>query len=156
TTAYASPEQVGGEAVTTATDVFSLGLVLYKVLAGRHPFAHDVPSGEETRRRIREVTPPPPRAVAGERRLQRILRGELDSIVLMAIRKEQARRYGSVEQLGEDLLRYLAGLPVAAQPDSAGYRLRKFVRRNRTAVAGGLVAALALLAGLGATLWQAR
>jgi serine/threonine-protein kinase len=156
TTAYASPEQVKGEAVTTATDVFSLGLVLYKVLSGRHPFAHDVPSGEETRRRIREVMPPPPSAVAGDRRLQRILRGELDSIVLMAIRKEQGRRYGSVEQLGEDLLRYLAGLPVAAQPDSAGYRLRKFVRRNRTAVAAGLVAALALLAGLGATLWQAR
>jgi len=158
TTAYASPEQVKGEAVTTATDVFSLGLVLYKVLAGRHPFAHDQPNGQETRRRLVEETPAPPSAVVtGEnRRLQRTLRGELDSIVLMALRKEQGRRYCSVEQLGEDLLRYLAGLPVAAQPDSAGYRLKKFVRRNRTGVAAGATAILALIAGLGATLWQAR
>ena len=158
TTAYASPEQVRGEAVTTATDVFSLGLVLYKLLAGRHAFAYDQPSAAETRRRVVEATPPPPSAVvaSGERRLQRTLHGELDSIVLMALRKEQGRRYASVEQLGEDLLRYLAGLPVLAQPDSAGYRLRKFVRRNRTAVAAGATAMLALLAGLGATIWQAR
>ncbi|HTL04684.1 MAG TPA: serine/threonine-protein kinase [Gemmatimonadales bacterium] len=156
TTAYASPEQVSGEAVTTATDVFSLGLVLYKVLTARHPFAHDAPSGEETRRRIIETTPPAPSAVVSDRRLQRTLRGELDSIVLMALRKEPGRRYGSVEQLGEDLLRYLAGQPVAAQPDSAGYRLRKFVRRNRTAVGTGVLAFAVLLAGLGATIWQAR
>jgi len=158
TTAYASPEQVRGTAVTTATDVFSLGLVLYKLLGARHPFAYDLPSGEETRRRIVEETPPPPSAVvgAGERRLQRTLHGELDSIVLMALRKEPGRRYASVEQLSEDLLRYLAGLPVSAQPDSAGYRLRKFVLRNRAAVGSGMVALLVLLAGLGATIWQGR
>ena len=158
TTAYASPEQVKGAAVTAATDVFSLGLVLYKLLAGRHAFAYDLPSGEETRRRIVEETPPPPSAAVAteERRLQRTLHGELDSIVLMALRKEAGRRYASVEQLNEDLLRYLAGLPVAAQPDSVGYRLRKFVRRNRSAVAAGAATLLALLAGLGATIWQAR
>ena len=157
TTAYASPEQVKGEAVTTATDVFSLGLVLYQLLAGRHPFTHDMPSGEETRRRIMEDAPRPPSLAVSteERRLQRTLHGDLDSIVLMALRKEPGRRYPSVEQLSEDVLRYLAGLPVAAQADSAGYRLRKFVRRNRAAVIGALAATLALLVGLGATAWQA-
>ena len=156
TTAYASPEQVRGDAVTTATDVFSLGLVLYQLLAGRHPFIHDRPGGDETRRRILESTPPAPSTVAEASRRQRQVRGDLDSIVLMALRKEAERRYPSVEQLSEDLRRWLAGLPVSAQPDSLGYRMRKFVRRNRAAVAAGAAALLVLLAGLGATTWQAR
>jgi eukaryotic-like serine/threonine-protein kinase len=168
TTAYASPEQVRGEAVTTATDVFSLGLVLYKLLSGQHPFVYDMPGSLEMRRRISEETPPPPSALvttetaaslaepSGLKRLQRTLHGDLDSIVLMALRKEQLRRYASVEQMGEDVLRYLAGLPVAAQPDSVGYRLGKFVRRNRAPVAGGMAAVLALVAGLLGTAWQAR
>lgn len=167
TTAYASPEQVRGEVVTTATDVFSLGLVLYKLLSGQHPFGRDLPSREEIRRRISEETPPPPSALvttetasrvesSGMKRLQKSLHGDLDSIVLMALRKEQSRRYGSVEQLGEDILRYLAGLPVAAQADSMGYRLGKFVRRNRPGVIGAAAAFLALVAGLWGTAWQAR
>ena len=158
TTAYASPEQIKGETVTTATDVFSLGVVLYKLLAGRHPFTHEVTSGEETRRRILEQTPPSPSAAATteDHRWHRALQGDLDSIVLMALRKEPGRRYASVEQLSEDLQHYLSGRPVVAQPDSTGYRLRKFVGRNRTAVAAAVIALLALIAGLGATLWQAR
>lgn len=167
TTAYASPEQVRGEAVTTATDVFSLGLVLYKLLSGQHPFSRNLPSSDEVRRRIREDTPAPPSAtVTAEtaptadpsevRRLQRTLHGDLDSIVLMALRKEQLRRYPSVGHLGEDILRYLAGLPVAAQPDSLGYRTRKFVRRNRTGVMGGSAVVLALVGGLWTTAWQAQ
>jgi serine/threonine-protein kinase len=154
TTAYASPEQVRGDAVTTATDVFSLGLVLYQLLAGRHPFIHDRPGGDETRRRILEITPPPPSTVAEASRRQRLVRGDLDSIVMMALRKEPERRYGSAEQLSEDLRRWLAGLPVSAQPDSAGYRLRKFARRHRAVVIAGAGALMALVAGLGAALWQ--
>jgi serine/threonine-protein kinase len=166
TTAYASPEQLRGEAVTTASDVFSLGLVLFKLLAGRHPFAADLPGQAELRRRICETNPvlpslsvteqsAPGTDAGGTRRLQRALQGDLDSIVLMALRKEQARRYRSVEQLSEDILRYLAGLPVSAQPDSAGYRLRKLLRRNRPAVAGAAAAVLILITGLAGTLWQA-
>ncbi|NOT08649.1 MAG: serine/threonine protein kinase [Gemmatimonadales bacterium] len=167
TTAYASPEQVRGEAVTTGTDIFSLGLVLYKLLAGQHPFAHDLAAGDIVRRRICEDTPPPPSAVvtadtasvaepSGLKRLRRTLSGDLDAIVLMALRKEQARRYASVEQFGEDILRYLAGLPVVAQPDSLGYRLGKLVRRNRAAAMAAAVAIVALAAGLLSTAWQAR
>ena len=158
TSGYASPEQVTGGAVTTASDVFSLGVVLYKVLAGRHPFAHDKPSGDETRRRIVEIAPVAPSAAvgAGDVRLRRALRDDLDAIVLMALRKEPERRYKSVEQLAEDIERYLVGLPVVARPDSVGYRARKFLRRNRTVVAAGVVATVAVLAGLTTTAWQAR
>jgi serine/threonine-protein kinase len=158
TSGYASPEQVAGGIVTTATDVFSLGVVLYKLLAGRHPFAHDKPSGEETRRRIVEITPQAPSAVIAtdDHRLRRTLRDDLDAIVLMALRKEPERRYKSVEHLAEDLARYAAGLPVLARADSLGYRTRKFLRRNRAAVAAGVTAAVAVLAGLTATAWQAR
>ena len=156
TTAYASPEQVRGDRVTTATDVFSLGVVLYKLVGGRHPFAYDAPGTAEIRRRIGTETPPPPSAAAPAARWRREVAGELDDIVQMALRKEPERRYASVEQLGEDLLRFLAGRTVVARADSPGYRLRKFVQRNRAAVSGGVLALLALLAGLGATIWQAR
>ena len=157
TAAYASPEQVNGEPVSTATDVFSLGVVLYQLISGRHPFNHDQPGAEEVRRRIREQQPTPPSAAAGNgmNRLPRTLRSDLDSITLMALRKEPERRYSSVEQLSDDLQRFRTGLPVLAQPDSIGYRARKFVRRNRGAVAGGAAAALALAFGLAATFWQA-
>jgi len=163
TAAFASPEQVMGTAVTTATDGFSLGVVLYLLLAGTHPFNADTPGADEVRRRIREVVPAVPSSIPphpddwrGLRALSRSQRDDLDSIVMMALRKEPARRYSSVEQLGEDLRRWLEGLPVAARPDSFRYRAGKFVRRNRAAVVGGAAALLMLIAGLAATIWQAR
>ena len=156
TSAYASPEQVRGESVTTATDVFSLGLVLYKLLAGRHPFAEGGESGEEVRRRIREEDPRPPSGAPTTNAGRRTLRGDLDSIVQMALRKEPARRYSSVDQLSTDIHNYLAGFPVIAQPDSVGYRVKKFAKRNRAAVSSGAVAVLALTIGLAATAWQAE
>jgi serine/threonine-protein kinase len=165
TTAYASPEQLKGEPVTTATDVYSLGIVLYELLAGRPPFLDGDLPVLEVRRRMLDQTPVPPSVAAtaetaiasGEGttdRLKRTLAGELDNVVLMALRKEPERRYASAEQLSEDLLRFLAGLPIHAQPDSVGYRTRKFIRRNRVAVAAAVIAVAALVAGTVVSLWQ--
>jgi serine/threonine-protein kinase len=155
TTAYASPEQLSARPVTTAADVFALGVVLYELLAECHPFNHDRPGADEVRRRIRDDAPRFPSAAAANPQHARALRGDLDSIVLMALRKEPERRYSSVEQLGEDLRRYLEGRPVVARPDAVRYRFEKFVRRNRAAVAGAVLAVLALVLGLVATSWQA-
>ncbi len=159
TPAYASPEQLRGGQVTTASDVWALGVLLYELLAGRRPFEG---SGETLTRAILDEQPPRPSAVAESlpledaRRRARALRGDLDNIVLMALNKDPAGRYGSAVQLSEDLDRHLTGRPVRARAASVTYRLGKFARRHRWAVAGvGLVAA-SLTAGLVATAWQAR
>ena len=154
TTGYASPEQLRGETVSTATDIYSLGVVLYELVAGRPPFQFGELPVLEIRRRMLEETPAAPSRVAV--RLPRSLAGELDHIVLMALRKEPERRYASAEQLSEDLRRLLGGLPIQAQPDSLRYRARKFVARNRAAVAALGVVFLTLLGGLGVSLWQSR
>ena len=120
TPAYASPEQVRGERVTTAADVWALGVILYELLVGKRPFEG---SGETLSRAILEAEPPPPR-----------LGGDLDTIILTALRKEPELRYATVDQLADDLLRSEAGLPVRARPATLGYRLGKFVRRNRLTV----------------------
>jgi tetratricopeptide (TPR) repeat protein len=142
---YASPEQVRDEPVTTATDVYALGAVLYELLSGRRPYRFSRYSPVEIERVVCETDPDPPR-----------LGVELDSIVLRALQKDPGRRYASADALLDDLRRLRAGLPVHARPDSAAYRARKFVRRHRLGVAAGAAVALALVAGLGAALWQAR
>jgi tetratricopeptide (TPR) repeat protein/predicted Ser/Thr protein kinase len=142
---YAAPEQLRGEPVTTATDVYSLGAVLYELLTGRRPHRFSRHSPAEIERVVCETDPEPPR-----------LGGELDAILLRALQREPARRYPSVEALADDLRRFRTGLPVLARPDSVAYRAGKFVRRHRLGVAAGAAVALALLVGLGATLWQAR
>jgi tetratricopeptide (TPR) repeat protein/tRNA A-37 threonylcarbamoyl transferase component Bud32 len=148
---YAAPEQVRGEPVTTATDVYALGAVLYELLTGAR--AHELKgrSLQEIDRVIcrEEVVAPSERVARGNvahARLRRELRGDLDNIVLMAMRKEPGRRYPSVDQLSEDIRRYLEGRPVKARPDTLGYRAGKFVRRHRAAVAAAFVI-LALLVG---------
>jgi serine/threonine-protein kinase len=160
---YASPEQLRGERVSTTSDVYSLGVVLYELLTGQTPFRlNDSPVAMakalelEPTRPSEAITVGKRGALADRARLRRLLAGELDNIVLMALRKEPERRYSSVDQLGEDLRRYLEGLPVFAQRDTAGYRLRKLVQRHRAASAGAAIVVLVLIGGIITTSWQAR
>ncbi|HEY7637922.1 MAG TPA: serine/threonine-protein kinase [Gemmatimonadales bacterium] len=154
---YAAPEQVRGEPVTTATDVYALGAVLYELLAGirAHRFERHTPA--EVERVVCDTEPDPPSATpAISGRVRRSLRGDLDTIVLKALQKEPARRYPSAEALLEDLRRYQSGLPISARPDSFAYRTRKFLKRHRAGVVAGVALLVALIGGLTATVWQAR
>ena len=156
---FASPEQVTGEALTTATDLYSLGALLFVLLAGRPPLPVGGLRPAEVERRICEETPPlastalPPGSPA---RLRRRLRGDLDTIAAKALRKEPQRRYSSVEQLAEDVRRHLSGRPIAARGDSPVYRARRFVARHRAAAATVGLVLLALVAGLVSTVRQMR
>jgi predicted Ser/Thr protein kinase len=145
TPGYASPEQVRGLPTSTLTDVWGLGVLLYELLTGARPF--EAPRGElhEALRRICEEEPRPP-----------AVDGELDNIVLKAIRKEPERRYASVEQFDEDLRRYLDGLPVLAQGDSVAYRARKFAGRHRAGIAVAAAMVLLLSGGILATAFEAN
>lgn len=146
TPGYASPEQLEGRPVTTSSDIYSLGVVLYELLAGTTLFGKDSPVGKN---HDREVLPPAPSTVGAT--LGRRISKDLDAIVLKALRPEVGERYGSVEQLVADLERFLEGRPVLAHKGSTSYRVSKFVRRHRTRIAvGGLVTALSL-GGLVAT-----
>lgn len=156
TTAYASPEQLRGDDVTTVSDVYSLGMVLYRLLTGV------VPTSRETSRAasgaLAEATLQPPSTaatavhaahcgMAGVAPLRAALQGELDAIVLMSLREEPERRYPSAEALSADLLRLLKGMTVQAKPDTLGYRVRKFVRRQRALVTASSIAVVALVGG---------
>jgi non-specific serine/threonine protein kinase/serine/threonine-protein kinase len=154
---YAAPEQVRGESVTTATDVYALGVLLFELLAGRGPYRCARGSARELEQAILEEEPRPLSSRALEpRALRRRLRGDLDGIVSKALQKAPERRYVSAEAMAADIRRHLAGLPVTARGDSRVYRIGKFVRRHRIAVASGLVVAFALFGGLVATSWEAR
>ncbi len=169
TPAYAAPEQLLGQEVTTATDVYALGIVLYQLLTGALPHRRQnmaaamaaLARGEE------EITAPSAAlrraAPAGGRdsipartaRRWREVAGDLDFIVMKALQRESERRYRSAAELGDDLRRLLERRPVLARPDSAAYRARRFVRRHRVPVAAAAVAVAALIGGLGVALWQA-
>ncbi|MGN6182461.1 MAG: protein kinase domain-containing protein [Thermoanaerobaculia bacterium] len=152
---YASPEQVRGEPVATSTDIYSLGAVLFELLTGATAHAFSSYTLPEYIRVICETDTPLP-SVKAPARLARTLRGDLDNIVMTAMRKDPSRRYASVEQFAEDIERFLSGRPVLARGDAWSYRASKFIRRNRAAVAAAMLVALSLIAGIVGTVWQAR
>lgn len=163
---YAAPEQVRGGAITTATDVYSLGVILYELLTGAHPYARRGASASELAEATTGAMPASPSACvrasdtwsspAVRAAVARALTGDLDTIVLMALRKEPDRRYATAADLAADLRRYLDGHPVAARADTLGYRIRKFVGRNRLAVLAGAVSVIALLGAMANTMVQSR
>lgn len=179
---YASPEQLRGLPITTASDVYSLGVVLYELLSGHRPYHADARTSAEMARVILEEEPLKPSVVitvveeahhtakdAGVRitpesvgqtregtveQLRRRLSGDLDNIVLKALRKEPERRYASAQELSEDIRRHLAGLPVSARQDIFTYRAGKFIRRHKAGGLAALFVFLALLLGTATTAWQ--
>ncbi len=162
---YAAPEQVRGAPITTATDVYGLGGILYELLSGRRPLTLETRTWEELERTVLHKQPEQPSAVvrrsgceeaaaarsAKPDRLARLLAGDLDNICLKALHKEPERRYRSVSELSDDIQRHLDGLPVRARRDTLGYRVGKFIRRHRLAVATAAGIA-AVIAGFTATL----
>jgi eukaryotic-like serine/threonine-protein kinase len=144
TVAYAAPEQIRGEAVTTATDVYALGIILLQLLTGRPPKLAESRTAEALQTQL-DVDRPLASSLVDDPRLSRTLRGDLDNIVTLATRKEPQQRYATVESFAHDLRRYLAHEPVSARADSLAYRIRKFVRRHRGAVAASAFMGLLLV-----------
>jgi serine/threonine-protein kinase len=161
---YASPEQIKGEKITTASDVYSLGVLLYELLTGDKPYRVKTRTTEEISRAIIDQEPTRPSTATGrgdgssklEPQDLKLLRGDLDNIVLMALRKEPTRRYVSAERLSEDIRRHLDGRPVRARNATFSYRAQKFIKRNKIGVAAGLIVFLTLVSGIVVTLLQAE
>jgi serine/threonine protein kinase len=181
---YASPEELRGLPVTTSSDVYSLGVVLYELLSGHRPFNFDNRLPEDVARKIAtsqpikpsvvitrleparqtddpEHVPRTPEAIGRTRegnieKLRRRLVGDLDNILLKALRKEPERRYASVQEFSEDIRRHLEGLPVNASPDTLDYRARKFAQRHKASVLAAAVVIVTLLGATAITTWQAR
>lgn len=192
TPSYASPEQLQNKSVTTATDIYSLGIILYELLSGHRPFENKENDLKEIYKAVIETDPPPPSSIwdfgfrisdfsksnsenttiqlesniTDKLKLQtnpqspiqnpKSLSGDLDNIILKALRKEPERRYLSAENFSEDIKRYLKGLPVTARPNTFSYRAEKFFKRNKASVIAGFLIILAIVGGIVATFWQAR
>jgi serine/threonine-protein kinase len=155
TPSYASPEQLRAQPITTATDVYALGIVLYELLTGTRPYSVDGLGAAQAEHVICETTPSPP-STSAPPEAARALRGDLDTIVAKALAKEPARRYPAAADLAADLRRYLGGLPVEARPATARYRTSRFLRRHRVAAVAAALVLFALVVGSGVALWQAR
>ena len=156
TPAYAAPEQILGQPVTTATDVYALGVVLYELLAGQLPHRRDTGSALALAEEVERETLVRPSRIAAASGDARQLAGDLDTIVLKALAREPGRRYGGAAALADDLRRHLEGRPVLARPDRLGYRVGKFVGRHRVVVGAAALVLVALIGGIAVSLWQAR
>ncbi len=173
TPAYASPEQIRGARIGTASDIYSLGVILYELLTGQKPYKINSKSQIEIEKAVIETEPPKPSTVVSsqqsavssqdternpksEIRNPKSLRGDLDTIILKSLRKEVAERYVSVGQFSEDVRRYLEGVPILARPHTFSYRAAKFIRRNRVGVVAATLVFLALCTGITVAVWQAR
>jgi eukaryotic-like serine/threonine-protein kinase len=154
---YASPEQVRGEPLTTATDIYSLGATLYELLTGVRPHKFETRTPTEIERVVCERDIALPSAVAQAPGVPAaVLRGDLDNVVRKAMEKDAGRRYSHAEEFATDVRRYLEGRPVLARPGSAAYRARKFAARNKVLAVAAVAVTFALAAGLGLALWQAN
>jgi serine/threonine protein kinase len=177
---FASPEQVRGDPITTVSDVYSLGVILYVVLTGQRPYRVKSTAPHDIIKAVCDDEPERPSAAAGRsaehtrrpqssapgtagtggapesERLRRALRGDLDNIVLKALRKEPERRYATVDQFSEDIRRHLEDLPVSARPDTVTYRSSKFIARHKAGVAAAVGIAVALVVGMAVALREAR
>jgi len=162
---YSSPEQITGQPITTASDVYSLGVVLFELLTGEKPYRlkHDTRWGLEEAIRTADISRPSQAVKDAEKaqargltikRLARGIKGDLDTIILKALQKEPQRRYATADAFAQDIERFLSGEAVLAQGESAWYRTRKFVVRNKAAVGSVTAVLAALTAGLGVALWQ--
>lgn len=143
---YASPEQISGKPVTTATDIYSMGVILCELVAGVHPHQRTGRSAHDTATAILSEAPAIPASIPAD----------LAAIIGMALRKDPQRRYLTIDQFADDVRRYRRGLPVAARPDSLGYRVARFVQRNRVATAVTALLLITAAAGVATTLWQSR
>jgi serine/threonine-protein kinase len=152
---YASPEQILGEPLTIASDVYSLGVILYELLAGVRPYKLKRDSRGALEDAILQSEPPKPSEVAAKQQ-RKVLRGDLDTIVVKALKKKLEDRYPTVNAFVEDVFRYLDSRPVLAQPDSGWYRFKKFVVRHRYVVAAATLVLVAVVVGSCAALWQAH
>ena len=169
---YASPEQIKGETVTTATDIYSLGVVLYKILTNSHPFDLKGKTNGELLKTISESEPITPSAVSSAERWsvvsgqetnrksqianRKFLKGDIDNIILKSLRKEPGRRYQTVEQFSADIWRFIDGIPILARPATVSYRASKFYQRNKVSVIAGIFIILSLLTGIVVAVWQAN
>lgn len=152
---YASPEHMQGLPVSASSDVYSLGVILYRLLSGVPPYRFPTDSPTEIEQIISTVEPPKPSTVVADPLVSQRLSGDLDIIVLKALEKDPARRYRTAEQFAGDISRHLEGRPILARPSTWGYRASRFARRNRGPVIAGLLVAISLAAGVSAAAYQA-
>lgn len=153
---YAAPEQIKGEPISTATDVYSLGVVSYQLLTGALPYSPKHTGGGQLERAITEVDASLASTTAQDHQRGRRLRGDIDAILNRALKKDPVQRYASADGFALDIEHHLQGRPIQARPDSAWYRFSKFVGRNRAGTAAAAAVLIALLAGASVALWQAR
>lgn len=154
---YASPEQVRGGQISTASDIYSLGVVTYELLSGARPYKHTNESDAlSLAQAIVNIEPTRPSDAAVNRTLQHQLKGDLDTILLKVLKKDPQERYATMAEFADDLERYISGEPVRARPDAFWYRTRKLIGRNKLLVGAMAAVVLALATGLGAALWQAH